>query len=278
MKVWRLPCLRYKITDVKLFKPGQVKGHEWTRRWTEGIGDEISQWASLDTKIVSVSEGYTRGPVQLRVRRFIPQEGDALERSWVHDGRRRSVLVPPYAIVNLEEAKSTYTDHINEGLRECCRRIVSSKDKLIGGTYGLALRVMLAETTDPKESDLLRKAFRLWMAIRMTTKSTLIVGDERLGMDPNIMDETSPHPGTIPLPPVMGAQIELILIHQLQSKWRREMLDGLQVMTQANNHSTWLTIYLVTFIMLHNVSLLCQHDAGYARKHGMKVGSITPPL
>ncbi|KAI1847401.1 hypothetical protein JX266_006626 [Neoarthrinium moseri] len=269
-KVWRLPCLRYKITDVRLFKPGQVKGHEWTRRWTEGIADDISQWASSETRMVCVTEGYTQRPVRLRVRKFIPQEGDALERSWVHNGVRRSVEVPPYAIVNLDEAKSTYTDHIGAGLKECCRRVVTTKDKLIGGTYGLALSVMMDESTDPKAADLLRKAFRLWMAIRMTTKSTFIVGDERLDMAPDIMDETSPLQGHIPLPPVMGAQIELVLIHQLQSKWRREMLDGLQVMTQSNNHSTWLTIYLVTFILLHNVSLLCQHDAGYARKHGIK--------
>lgn len=260
---------------MKLFKPGQVKGFEWTRRWAEGIADDISQWASSDTKNVCVTEGYTSRPVQLRVRRFIPQEGDALERTWVYNGTRKSVMIPPYAIVNIDEAKAAYTEHINQGVNECCKRIVSNKDKLIWGTYGLALAVMMDDSTDPKERDLLRKALRLWMAIRMTTKSTYIVGEERLGMGPNIMDETSPLRGQIPLPPVMGAQIELVLIHQLQSKWRREMLDGLQVMTQANNHSTWLTTYLVTFILLHNVSLLCQHDAGYARKHGLKVSRNT---
>ncbi|KAI0136535.1 hypothetical protein BJ170DRAFT_15910 [Xylariales sp. AK1849] len=270
VKIWRLPCLRYKITDVKLFKPGQVKGYEWTRRWAEGIADDISHWASLETRNVCVTEGYTPRPVQLRVRQFVPQEGDALERTWMHEGTRRSVTIPPFAIVNIEEAKTTYTDHINEGVKDCCRHVLTGKDKLIWATYALALSLSLEESTDPKEKDLLRKALRLWMAIRMTTKSTYIIGEERLGMNRDIMDETSPLRGHIPLPPVMGAQIELVLIHQLQSKWRREMLDGLQVMIQANSHTTWLTTYLVTFILLHNVSLLCQHDAGYARKHGIK--------
>ncbi|KAH8197146.1 hypothetical protein TruAng_008675 [Truncatella angustata] len=269
-KSYRLPCLRYKITDVRLFKPGNVKGHEWTRRWTEGIADDISNWASVETRTVCVTEGYGSRPVKLRVRQFIPQEGDKLERTWMHQGNQRSVQIPPYAIVNLDEAKSIYTNFINDELKECCRRVVIGKDKLIGGTYGLALKVMMDVSTDQKERDLLSKAFRLWMAIRMTTKSTLIVGRERLGMKPDIMDETSPMRGQIPLPPVMGAQIELVLIHQLQTKWRREMLDQLQNMTQANNHSTWLTIYLVTFILLHNVSLLCQHDAAYAQKHGIR--------
>ncbi|KAK7907869.1 hypothetical protein PG985_015172 [Apiospora marii] len=269
-KVSRLPCLRYKITDVRLFKPGQIKGHEWTRRWQEGVADDISNWASFETRNVGVTEGYTHQPVVLRVRQFVPQEGDSLERTWVYDGVRRSVRIPAFAIVNLEEARNAYEDHLTRSVKDFCRSVVSSKHKLIWGTYAAALKAAMAEETDEKQKTLLRKALRLWMAIRMTTKSTYIVGQETLGMDRDIMDETSPLRGQIPLPPVMGAQIELILIHQIQNKLRREMLDELQGILQANNHITWFTAYLVTFIFLHNVSLLCQHDAAYARKHGIK--------
>lgn len=105
----------------------------------------------------------------------------------------------------------------------------------------------------------------------MTTKSTIIVGTETLGMPRNIMDETSPNHGTIPLPPVMGAQLDLILIHQIQMGLRRELLDRLQKMIQTNKQRTWLSSYLVTFILLHNIALITDHDASYARKHGMKV-------
>ncbi|TGJ85075.1 hypothetical protein E0Z10_g3697 [Xylaria hypoxylon] len=270
VKVWRMPCLRYKITDVRLFKPGNVKGHEWTRRWVEGVPDDISHWASTETRRVRVTEGYTKDAVELRVRQFVPQDGDSLERSWVHDGVRKRVIIPAYAIVNLEEAKSAYSSYISCSFVECCKKILFGKDKLLLATYGAALRVTRDPLAGDKEKDLLRKALQLWMAVRMTTKSTVIVGEETLGMNPNIMDETSPLQGKIPLPPVMGAQIELVLIHQIQSNLRREMLENLQTITQANKQSTWFTTYLITFILLHNVSLLCQHDASYARKHGMK--------
>ncbi|KAI1142703.1 hypothetical protein F5Y05DRAFT_127805 [Hypoxylon sp. FL0543] len=270
VKVWRMPCLRYKITDVKLFKPGNVKGYEWTRRWIEGIPDDISNWASSETKRVKVTEGYTEQAVELRVRQFIPQDGDKLERSWVYEGTRRIVKIPPYAIVNLEEAKNTYNAYIGRWLPECCKKVLSGKERLLFVTYGAAIKASRDPTVDPKESALLKKALQLWMAIRLTTKSTIIVGEETLGMSPDIMDETSPLRGCIPLPPVMGAQIELVLIHQIQSSLRREMLENLQAMTQAHKHETWFTTYLITFILLHNVALLCQHDAGYARKHGIK--------
>ncbi|KAI8623895.1 hypothetical protein F5Y19DRAFT_468238 [Xylariaceae sp. FL1651] len=270
VKVWRMPCLRYKITDVRLFKPGQVKGHEWTRRWVEGVADDISHWASTETRNVKVTEGYTEHKVELRVRQFIPQEGDSLERSWVHDGVRKKVSIPAYAIVNLDEAKGAYSNYINRSIPECCKSVLTGKDKLLVVTYLQAIRAARDPETDEKERELLKKALQLWIAVRMTTKSTVIVGEETLGMSPDIMDETSPLRGKIPLPPVMGAQIELVLIHQIQSSLRRELLENLQSMTQANKQQTWFTSYLITFILLHNVALLCQHDTGYARKHGMK--------
>ncbi|KAI0555204.1 hypothetical protein F4679DRAFT_522655 [Xylaria curta] len=270
VKVWRMPCLRYKITDVRLFKPGQVKGHEWTRRWVEGVPDDISHWASTETRKVKVTEGYTEHAVELRVRQFVPQDGDSLERSWVHNGVRRWVTIPAYAIVNLEEAKTAYSSYISRSLPECCKKILWGKDKLLGATYVMALKAARDPTATENEKELLKKALQLWMAVRMTTKSTVIVGEETLGMSPDIMDETSPLQGKIPLPPVMGAQIELVLIHQIQSNLRREMLENLQTITQANKQHTWFTTYLITFILLHNVALLCQHDTGYARKHGMR--------
>jgi uncharacterized protein YecT (DUF1311 family) len=269
-----MPCLRYKLTDVRLFKPGPVKGHEWTRRWVEGVPDDISHWASPDTRKVKVTEEYTRHTVELRVRQFVPQEGDSLERTWVHDGVRKRVMIPAYAIVNLDEAKGAYSNYINLNLPECCKSVLSGKDKLLMATYGAALRAARDPEGDEKEKELLKKALQLWMAVRLTTKSTVIVGEETLGMSPDLMDETSPLRGKIPVPPVMGAQIELVLIHQIQSHLRREMLENLQTMTQANKQQTWFTTYLITFILLHNVALLCQHDTAYARKHGMKVSRL----
>lgn len=89
-------------------------------------------------------------------------------------------------------------------------------------------------------------------------------------MKQNILDETNPNHGKIPLPPVLGAQMDLILIHHIQTKLRRELLDKLQKMMSKNKQSTWLVTYLVIFILLHNTALITAHDAGYAKKHGMK--------
>ncbi len=106
---------------------------------------------------------------------------------------------------------------------------------------------------------------RLWVAIRITTHSTRIRGKETLGIRPDILDETSPLHGEIPIPPVMGAQIELILIQCIQIPLRKMVLDKLQNLIQANKPSTWFTRYLCLFILLHNCALITKNDARHAK-------------
>ncbi|KAL8370743.1 hypothetical protein RB595_000883 [Gaeumannomyces hyphopodioides] len=270
-KVWRLPCLRLKISEVVLSKTGPVKGYEWTRRWKDGmVADEISSWASDEIKTIRVTEGFTGQSVELQVRQFVPQEGDRLERSWVVDGVRRSVKIPAFALVDMDAARGSYDSYIENGIEECCSKLVNREKKLLWRTYSLAIRMLADSGLAEEEKELLLNTLELWMSIRLTTTSFEIVGNETLGMTHDLIDDTSPLNGKIPLPPVMGAQLDSILIHQIQAKFRRDTLDQLQNFTQENRQKTWLTTYLVTFVLLHNIALVIQHDASYARKHGIE--------
>ncbi|KAK3328841.1 hypothetical protein B0H66DRAFT_571609 [Apodospora peruviana] len=270
-RVYRLSCLRWKITDVKLFKPGQVQGHEWTKRWKDSVVDDIGSWAASELKTIHVTEGYTGKWVKLQVRRFQPQEGDRLERSWVSNGQKKSVKIPPYAIVDMDAAKGAFDEYIKQGLFDCCKRLLGRKEELLWQTYAIAIKTMGEASTNEIERKLLTSTLDLWMSVRLTTKSFEIIGDETLEMPRNLIDDdNNPLHGKIPLPPVMGAQIDSILIHQVQPQLRRNTLEELQKMTQEKKQKTWLITYLVTFILLHNIALITKHDADYARKHGMK--------
>lgn len=108
---------------------------------------------------------------------------------------------------------------------------------------------------------------RLWIAIRITTRSIRICGEDTLGMSSNIFDETSPLHGEIPVPPVLGTQIELILIQGIQIPLRKAVLDRLQKLIATNRLNTWFTMYLCMFILLHNCSMMTKYDAGYAKKY-----------
>lgn len=236
--------------------------------------DDIGSWAASDTKVIRVTEGYTGQFIELRVRKFHPQKGDSLERSWVSNGVKKSVPIPPFAIVDMEAAKGAFDSYIKKGLVECCKRLLGPKEKLLWRTYAVGMKMMGDTSTDDKEKELLNNTLDLWMSVRLTTKSFEIVGQETLGMDRNLIkDRANPLHGRIPLPPVMGAQIDSVLIHQIQPSLRRKTLEDLQRMTQEKKQKTWLTTYIVTFILLHNIALITRHDAEYARKHGMKVCS-----
>jgi hypothetical protein len=277
-KVYRLNCLRVKITDVKLFKPGQVKGQEWTNRWKDSVMDDIGNWESSQIRTIQVTEGYTGKSVRLQVRQFKPQEGDKVKRSWVsRNGNKHEVNIPAFAIVNLDEARAEFNQYIKGGMVACCHHLLSSRDKLLWRTYSLAIKTAQDDSIEEAERSLLLATLDLWMSVRLTTKSFEIVGDDTLGMPQDIInDRDNPLHGKIPLPPVMGAQIDSVIIHQIQPLLRRKALDSLQKMTQEKKQKTWLTTYLVTFILLHNIALITKHDADYAKKHGLPVSCAIP--
>ncbi|CAH0026566.1 unnamed protein product [Clonostachys rhizophaga] len=264
----RFPCLRLKITDVKCYKPGQVPGYEWSKRWIDTVPGPIQKWASTETKIIKISEGFSDETLDVVVKEFIPIEGDKLERSWYHNGEKKTVSIPPFALVELETVKAAYLRHIHRSMNQAFAKILGRRG-LIYRTYQQSVKLCKKQQIPNESQELLRDVFRLWMAVRLSTTSNFIVGEETLGMPKDILDETNPHPGTIPIPPVLGAQLDLILIHHIQSSLRRQVLDRLEKMVSKRKHSAWMVSYLVTFVLLHNAALITAHDAGYARKHGM---------
>ncbi|KAM0511361.1 hypothetical protein ACHAPE_009949 [Trichoderma viride] len=268
-KAARLPCVRYKITDMTLYKTGQVPGYEWTQRWTKGTSDPIQLWASSEIRTVEISVRYSTERLPLKVRRFVPQEGDKLERTWAYRGTKKSALIPPYALVDVEAGTSAYTTYIRESMKGIFSTMLGSEEDLLYKTYLLAYHMWQKEERTSEAFGLLNWTLRLWVAIRLSTTSAFIVGKETLDMPANILDESSPDHGKIPLPPVMGAQMDTILIHHIQNKLRHELLDNLQKVMLRNKPTSWLVTYLVSFILLHNIALITKHDASYARKHGM---------
>jgi hypothetical protein len=139
MKLSKLPCLRYKITEIKLFKPGQVPGMEWTRRWSNNTIDDISTWASKQPRRIQVTEGYCSDPLELEVNRFVPVDGDMLYRNWVAGGIKKQALIPPYAIVDLATAEQAFRDYINRGGADFFKHVLDHKDKLLWETYSVAI-------------------------------------------------------------------------------------------------------------------------------------------
>jgi hypothetical protein len=135
-----LPCVRYKITEIRLFKPGQLRELLWTQRWLDLKLKDISEWASPETRRIQTTEGFSTIPLELEVRRFVPKEGDVLERHWwTRDRIRKSVPVPAFAIANINAARKAYEHYINQGGAEFFAGWLKGKDELLVKTYSAAI-------------------------------------------------------------------------------------------------------------------------------------------
>ncbi|KND92033.1 hypothetical protein TOPH_03259 [Tolypocladium ophioglossoides CBS 100239] len=236
----RFPCLRYKITDIKLYHPGEIPSNEWTRRWNNNTVDPIHNWASGEIKVVRISEGLCNKYIELPVREFIPQPGDKLDLTWDCGGTKRSIRLPPYALVNLEDGIKAYGNYIPGVIGHALKKLSGPHDGLLYLTYRQACQIFKDPATPTKSLELLDSMFMLWMSTRLSTMPACIVGEETLGIDQYLLNDAHPGQGGIPLPPALSAQLEFILIHTIQKRLRKDVLNRLQKMIYRGNRGTWL--------------------------------------
>ena len=77
--------------------------------------------------------------------------------------------------------------------------------------------------------------------------------------------------GQVLVPPVMSAQIELMMTVHVLQPLKQEVLHGLQKLIEAKRNHYWFTIYLTVFVLLHSCALLTQFEHRQARKYGLEV-------
>ncbi|KAL2884851.1 hypothetical protein HOO65_090146 [Ceratocystis lukuohia] len=271
-KFWRLPCLRYRITEVELYKPlTSVQNLAWTKRGNaELLVTKQFKWQSDQIRTVCLADGHTNIPIKLIVRRFFPKDGDKMKRTWVtSNGELRSVDVTPFAISDPKAAYEELDKHLSKMTYECMQKVVRPLGEVMFKTYSLAPDAIQDSQVSYDEKKLLGHTLKLWMSIRLTTTSQHVVGEDTLDMQ-SISDDTSPLYGKVPVSPVLGAQLDTLLIDRIQYRLRNDVLKLLQKMIQRNKKQEWFSLYLAIFIILHNIALIIAHDARYARKHGLK--------
>jgi hypothetical protein len=111
---------------------------------------------------------------------------------------------------------------------------------------------------------------RLWFAIRRTHTVEHIVSKDTLDMEP-MQDKSCPLVGKVPLPPVMIQQLDMILTLGILQPLRKKVLDELQKLIMSNKPSSWLTVYLTTFMSLHQCATICAENYRNARRQGLRV-------
>ena len=105
---------------------------------------------------------------------------------------------------------------------------------------------------------------------RLVSKSFNIMnGAETLGMTP-VDDPTSPYYGRIPIPPMLDAQIDNLLMQKMRVQ-RKQVLSKLKRMIMSHSKQNWFMILLTTMVLLSNVEFLYQNQHDQIERYGKTV-------
>ncbi|KAK7414353.1 hypothetical protein QQX98_006795 [Neonectria punicea] len=296
--IHRNPCVRFKISEVVLYRRG---GLNLTRRWDgismKDVGDRI---CPNDVRVVYVASDTYHVPLALRVVKFEPKEGDVTARFWNDysvDGevQRKKKELACYCLHDIYNTADVFEEFVIENAVPAMIAHVTrfTKNKpgvkldVIEKTYKLAIRHFceiaikppgVKHTLDDKiQMRMLGNLFILWFAIQNTTGSSWLVGDETLGMEPVTEDPSYPLLGKISIPRMIIAQFDNLNYTRVLEKYRNRVMHELEWLMTQGNPDWWLTIYLVIFILLREASGTSSDRYRHARQnYGTKAFSPKP--
>jgi len=252
---------------------------------------EIQDWATSEVKTVELTQDVGNAVYKIHVRQFVPVEGDSLERKWKTNGDQLSYKCSPYAIFNMEETGRKLTEFVEDQMKTSIEYFIGESDELLRCTYAMAfehsekaeastsrnhLSKKLIKVNEQRDEErrLMRSVLKLWVAIRMESRSERICGEETLGMLPQTFDPAAKSFNQVLLPPVMSAQLELIMTAMVLQPLKKTVLVQLQELIIKNKTRSWFTIYLCLFVLLHSCALLTSFENMRAKRHGLQVSSL----
>lgn len=104
---------------------------------------DIKEWRSSEVKEIRITQDVAGASYKLKVREFIPVEGDALERKWVTNGKQQSFQCSPYAIPDMKKAGQVLIKFADKHIGSSICHYIDETDKLLRDTYSMAYRYSL---------------------------------------------------------------------------------------------------------------------------------------
>jgi len=104
---------------------------------------DIKNWRSSEIKTIGITQDVGGSSYNLKVREFIPLDGDALERKWKTNGVQQSFRCTPYAIADMKQAGRQLIRFADQHLEASICYYIDESDKLLRSTYAMAYRYSL---------------------------------------------------------------------------------------------------------------------------------------
>lgn len=112
----------------------------FTDRWPVMKISDISVWENNEIRRIEITLGICKEPFAVTVRKFVPELGDSLERSWYDGATRKSIAIEPYAMAKMAAAAVDFQRYIDANAIQCMEHVLAGSDILIQETYAMATR------------------------------------------------------------------------------------------------------------------------------------------
>ncbi|OTA04962.1 hypothetical protein A9Z42_0055910 [Trichoderma parareesei] len=278
--IHRMPCYRGKVTDAVLFRSG---GLELTKRWKgTAMRDVTDRINPKDIRTIKFTLGICEEPITVEVVAFQPQSGDVTARYWmVPDGElgvRKKKDLAHYCLFSIQKTADYFEEYIKKhavGVMKMERAGGKGDPRdILERTYGyiikryqdLSARFELTGTEE-REFKFLGHMIILWFAMRHSTGSSWLLGQELLGMKPETRDDTYPLFGKVSVPRMILAQFDSINHTRLLSKYGKLVLNELESLMSRNQPQHFFLVYACMFMLLREASWISEDRYRHARNN-----------
>ncbi|PWI64600.1 hypothetical protein PCL_09494 [Purpureocillium lilacinum] len=201
------PCMRYKLTRLRLIQPEYARGDHWTGSWNQMLMNPIQSWAAVQAKLIRISDGLGNKYIEVFVRKIVNHNGWERMQGEFQTNGSCSILTAAYALTDLQACKAAYAKYIPEITGSALKQFSGPPDQLLHQTFRLACQIYQDPTTPNDSLQLIGLAFKLWTAVRLLTIPTFVVANTAL-------DQATSGAGRSPVPP-FARPIKQALAHDV---------------------------------------------------------------
>ncbi|OIW22522.1 hypothetical protein CONLIGDRAFT_650532 [Coniochaeta ligniaria NRRL 30616] len=279
-RIRRLPCLRFKLGDARLFRTltdsGSIPrykihvGHaDWGfcywRRW---VGtSRILHFSQLGTS-----------HLQLELREFSPPnptEAGGTEQE-LQDSNGQSIYSTPWAIRYPNDASLDIIKFLSNSIEEYLDGLLDDSDKLVWDIFQVAYSSSISPTSTDTKTTLLPAALRIWVACRFLEggwrpRPDSSTGSQAPDIEPLCFDWKS-------MPPFVDYQFTSIITEDILRPFGADFLRELQSLFDMHRTDDWFPIFLTSFILLHNYEVEMKFQAEVCRRTQSEVSYLNMPL
>jgi hypothetical protein len=109
----------------------------FTKRWEGSRVKDVGDWADSKIRTIYVDQGLSCTPNKLLVRKFIPTDGDRLDRKWNDNGTWKRETLEPYCLADIERTAQDFKAYLDKNALDGLRLAVEHSDQLVRMTYAM---------------------------------------------------------------------------------------------------------------------------------------------